>query len=605
MTSRHEQHRPGAEQDHDQNGEEQAAFRGSGGVGGNGCRGQRLGAHRLSSGVGRRLEAQHQGAESRRAAYREGFVDLGGLAVPLQDWFLSAAERGNPDSQIPTWTTGNTAEALVHGRAYFDRLVTEVESLGDGDHLFFTDWRGDPDERMRDDGPTIAELFAAAAKRGVVVKGLLWRSHLDKLAYSEEENRNLGDDVRAAGGEVLLDQRVRRGGSHHQKLVVLRHVHEPERDIAFAGGIDLCHSRRDDADHRGDPQPVTMAKAYGKHPPWHDVQLALRGPVVGALDLLFRERWTDPAPLDQFGPVSTIEDKLRHADEHADHLPPQPPDPPECGPLHIQVLRTYPAMRPPYSFAKHGERTVARGYRKAIKRARRLIYLEDQYLWSKEVAQLFAEALNGNRDLHLIAVVPRHPDVDGRFSLPPNQVGREEAIELCRMAAPERVHVFDVENHDGTPVYVHAKVCVVDDTWSSVGSDNFNRRSWTHDSELSCAVFDETRDERAPADPGGLGDGARRFPRDLRLALLREHLDTTDDENLLDPEAAVRTATAAAEALRDWHRNGRAGPRPPGRLVPHETKRLPWYQRLWAVPAYRLIYDPDGRPWRVRRAGAW
>jgi hypothetical protein len=26
-------------------------------------------------------------------------------------------------------------------------------SFGAGDYLFFTDWRGDPDEKMRDDGP--------------------------------------------------------------------------------------------------------------------------------------------------------------------------------------------------------------------------------------------------------------------------------------------------------------------------------------------------------------------------------------------------------------------------------------------------------------------
>jgi phosphatidylserine/phosphatidylglycerophosphate/cardiolipin synthase-like enzyme len=348
-----------------------------------------------------------------------------------------------------------------------------------------------------------------------------------------------------------------------------------------------------------------MAKAYGKHPPWHDVQLALHGPVVGALDLSFRERWTDPTGLDQHGPISTLTDKLRRSDTKAGHLPPQPPDPPECGPLAIQVLRTYPAMHPPYPFARLGERSVARGYTKAIKRARRLIYLEDQYLWSREVAQIFADALTRQPRLHLIAVVPRHPDVDGRFALPPNQVGREEAVELCRRAAPDRVHVFDVENHQGDPVYVHAKVCVVDDTWSSVGSDNFNRRSWTHDSELSCAVYDETRDDRAPADPAGLGDGARRFPRDLRLALLREHLDTDDDQDLLDPDALVRAVRASAEALRDWHRAGRTGPRPPGRLLPHETKPLPWHQKLWAVPMYRLVYDPDGRPWRYRRAVEW
>ena len=102
---------------------------------------------------------------------------------------------------------------------------------------------------------------------------------------------------------------------------------------------------------------------------------------------------------------------------------------------------------------------------------------------------------------------------------------------MCRRAGRDRVHVFDVENHAGTPVYVHAKVCVVDDIWASVGSDNFNRRSWTHDSELSSAVLDTTRDEREPRDPAGTGDGARAFARDLRLTLAREHLD-------LDPDGA-------------------------------------------------------------------
>ncbi|CCH17398.1 Phospholipase D/Transphosphatidylase [Micromonospora lupini str. Lupac 08] len=533
----------------------------------------------------------------------------GGLDVPLQDWFLTAQERANPVSGLPVWTTGNLAEPLIHGAAYFDRLVDEVEALTAGDHLFFTDWRGDPDQRLRPDGPTVSQLFAQAAQRGVVVKGLIWRSHLDALAYSEAENRNLSETVSAAGGEVLLDQRVRRGGSHHQKLVVLRHPGNPERDIAFAGGIDLCHSRRDDAAHGGDPQPVQMSGRYGSNPPWHDVQLALRGPVVGALDTVFRERWTDPMPLDSENPMAYARDRLRGADLRPDPLPEQPADPPECGPHQIQVLRTYPAVRPRYSFAPDGERTVARGYTKAVHRARRLIYLEDQYLWSTEVANLFAQALRENPELHLVAVVPRHPDVDGRLALPPNMVGREQALSLCERAAPDRVHVFDVENHAGTPVYVHAKVCVVDDVWASVGSDNFNRRSWTHDSELSCAVLDDTRDERTPTDPAGRGDGARTFARDLRLRLWREHLDRdpdgADDADLLDPADAVAAVTAAADALQLWYDGGQVGDRPPGRLRPHRPERLPWYTRAWASPVYRLVYDPDGRPLRARLAGTW
>jgi phosphatidylserine/phosphatidylglycerophosphate/cardiolipin synthase-like enzyme len=523
--------------------------------------------------------------------------------VQLEDWFLDAEERGNPDSSIPTWCAANTVEPLIHGKGYFARLAAEVETLSDGDHLFFTDWRGDPDELTSDDGPTVARLFADAARRGVIVKGLLWRSHWDKLAYSEEENRSLGDEIRRAGGEILLDQRVRRGGSHHQKLVVLRHPGSPEKDVAFAGGIDLCHSRRDDEHHLGDRQPIAMAAAYGKTPPWHDVQLALRGPVVGALDLTFRERWNDRTPLDQDGPISTAMDKLKHADLHPEPLPEQPPDPPAAGPLAIQTLRTYPAMHPPYGFAKRGEQSIARGYTKAIKRARRLIYLEDQYLWSAEVAVLFANALRANPSLHLIAVVPRHPDVDGKFALPPNEIGREIAIDVCRSAAPERVHIFDLENTEGTPIYVHAKVCVIDDVWCSVGSDNFNRRSWTHDSELSNAIIDETRDSRSPEDPAGLGDGARRFARELRLTLMREHVG--EDTDLIDPLDAVRAMTGAASRLREWHDRGRTGERPPGHLMRHRTDHLPWHTRVWAVPAYRVVYDPDGRPLRDRLKGRW
>jgi hypothetical protein len=123
--------------------------------------------------------------------------------VNLSDWFLTDAERGNTSSKLPTWCEGNRAQPLIHGATYFDQLATEVEALGPGDYVFFTDWRGDPDQKMRDDGPTIRDLFCHAAERGVVVKGLVWRSHLDKFAYSEEENQHLGEAIEEAGGEVL------------------------------------------------------------------------------------------------------------------------------------------------------------------------------------------------------------------------------------------------------------------------------------------------------------------------------------------------------------------------------------------------------------------
>jgi phosphatidylserine/phosphatidylglycerophosphate/cardiolipin synthase-like enzyme len=255
------------------------------------------------------------------------------------------------------------------------------------------------------------------------------------------------------------------------------------------------------------------------------------------------------------------------------------------------VLRTYPDAHFEYDFAPHGERSIARAYNKVVPLARRLIYVEDQYLWSKRVAELIARALRDNPDLHLVAIIPRYADVDGRLALPPNKIGRRQALEVCFEASPHRVHVFDVENHEGTPVYVHAKVCVIDDIWACVGSDNLNRRSWTHDSELSCAVLDS--------------DGV--FARDLRLRMMREHLDRaadgSEDGGLLDPATAVEEIVAAAEALDAWHASGREGPRPRGRLRPHKAEKLGWLTRLWAEPAYRFMYDPDGRSWRDRVRG--
>ncbi|HET9691162.1 MAG TPA: phospholipase D-like domain-containing protein, partial [Acidimicrobiales bacterium] len=254
-------------------------------------------------------------------------------------------------------------------------------------------------------------------------------------------------------------------------------------------------------------------------------------------------------------------------------------------------------------FAPAGERSIDYAYRKVLKRARRLIYLEDQYLWAPFVADLLADALNDNPELRLIAIVPRYPDKEGTARWP-SLVGRRAAIEVCRAAGGDRFAIYDVENPAGAPVYVHSKVVVVDDVWAMVGSDNLNRRSWTHDSELSCAVLDASRDHRQPVDPAGEGDGARVFARDLRLTLTAEHLERSDQlDDLIDPAGAFAAMAAHADALEQWHRGGRRGLRPPGRLRPHVPEKLPRRHRLWAVPVHRGLYDPDGRALRDRVRG--
>lgn len=510
-------------------------------------------------------------------------------------WFLSADERGNAATDVHAgagpqpWSEGNLVRPLIHGAAYFARLHEELSDLQAGDRVWFTDWRGDGDERLTPDGPEIGELLAKLARAGVEVRGLVWRSHGERVSapMSGRSNQHFSREVNDAGGEVLLDQRVRLFGCHHQKLVVIRRRDAPSRDVAFVGGIDLSHSRRDDAEHAGDPQAVDMDPRYGKRPPWHDAAIELHGPVVADVLELFAERWNDPHPLDHRTPYGMVLHRLARMPRHPQPLPETAQPPPPAGPHAVQLLRTYGVRRPPFPFAPEGERSIARAYAKAFARARSLIYIEDQYMWSSEVAAGIAGAVEENPGLNVIAVVPRYPDSDGVLGGPPKRAAQVRAIGIMRRAAPDRVGVFDLENRAGTPIYVHAKICIIDDTWFTIGSDNFNRRSWTTDSELTCAVVDT-------GTPPPLA-------HNLRLELWAEHLGLEpDDPRLRDPADGLKLWNASADALDGWHEAGQDPNRPLGHVRHHTPETVPRLQRFWAEAANRFVVDPDGRPRGMR-----
>ena len=254
-------------------------------------------------------------------------------------------------------------------------------------------------------------------------------------------------------------------------------------------------------DHQGDPQAVELDdEHYGERPPWHDLQLEVRGPAVDDVAYSFAERWNDPTPARHPQPGARRAPPVRRASRTS----PGPLGPSRRagvdGPLAVQVLRTYPARRRrAYPFAPDGERSIARAYLKAFRRARRLIYLEDQYLWSLDATRVLRDALAGKpraADRGRDPAVPRSRR--RRSPARRSRIGRERVLDALHEVGHERVAVYDLENTAGNPIYVHSKVCVVDDVWMAVGSDNLNRRSWTHDSELSCAVIDARLDEREP-----------------------------------------------------------------------------------------------------------
>ena len=558
--------------------------------------------------------------------------------MSVGEWLLSATERGNPHTRIDAgrldgaaWSEGNEVRPLVHGARYFAHLYAALTATGAGDRVYFADWRGDPDERLTDDPRSaISEVLSAAARRGVEVRGLLWRSHWRGFGFHSERSRAFGLEIDEAGGQCLRDMRVRTGGSHHQKLVVVRYAGDAGRDVAFVGGIDLCHSRRDDADHGGDPQPLPIAAAYGPTPAWHDVQVAIRGPAVHDVETTFRERWEDSTPL-TLNPGRGLSSLLQREDLTPAPLGEQWPPPPVLVGGHeiVQVLRTYPAIQPRgYDFAPDGERSIVLGNAKALARARRLVYVEDQYLWSEEVGRHFATALRENSGLRMVLVLPIVPDEDGAVTEPPQWWGRRLALAPILEAGGERVAVYGLTNAAGLPIYVHSKVCIIDDRWASVGSDNFNRRSWTSDTEAACAVVDDRATDASP-----VPDDA--FARRLRRTLVAEHLGCAEDEVPDGPAELCAAMAGAAAALDAWYAAGgpaapgrpgtrwartrlartrnrwtrrraadRAGRlldraaaegiRPPGQLRRLDLPDLTGVQRWWAPRLYASVFDPDG-----------
>src|SRR5437763_840668 len=171
-------------------------------------------------------------------------------------------------------------------------------------------------------------------------------------------DRKVGD-----GAERLVSghhrRRLRSLGSgralhcHHEKLVVV------DDRVAFVGGIDLTTLGGDRRDSRGHPARGSLG--------WHDASTRLEGPVVADVADHFALRWRE---------VTGVA------------LPPAQPPPP-AGELEVQAVRTVPEKI--YRALPRGEFRILESYVRALRSARRFVYLESQFLWSPELVEILAE----------------------------------------------------------------------------------------------------------------------------------------------------------------------------------------------------------------------
>jgi phosphatidylserine/phosphatidylglycerophosphate/cardiolipin synthase-like enzyme len=128
---------------------------------------------------------------------------------------------------------------------------------------------------------------------------------------------------------------------------------------------------------------------------------------------------------------------------------------------------------------------------RALRSAERLIYIENQFLWSPEIIEVLCDKLANppSEEFRVVVLLPVRPNNGA-------DVTRGQASELTRVDGDAgRFLACSIyarhESQDTEPVYVHSKVCVVDDQWLTLGSANLNERSLFNDSEVNVCCEDK------------------------------------------------------------------------------------------------------------------
>jgi phospholipase D1/2 len=348
-----------------------------------------------------------------------------------------------------------------------------------------------------------------------------------------------------------MDNSHPRGASHHQKLIVV------DRAIAFVGGMDVCNSRWDDRCHDADAE--LRCSGFRKYAPYHDVQSYVTGEPVDQLREWFCERWELAT-----GKPIELPDVPRKEIEIEPSFDVEAPT--------IGLTRTWPRMKDPPTAPI---REIYQLHVRAIAAAERVIYIENQYLSSDEIADALERRMRSTSDppLEIVFVLPqKSAGFKERISI---GVYQQQLLERLGKVAAETGHHLGVYyscacgKKGEVPVFIHAKVLAVDDRFLLVSSANTSNRSMGFDTELGIAW-------EAPEATESL--------RAARIDLMREHAGLTEaeaDAVLADPAGLVARlddmARSKTHKLRIHKRNV---DEKPGRIL------------SWLLPE-KTPFDPD------------
>jgi phosphatidylserine/phosphatidylglycerophosphate/cardiolipin synthase-like enzyme len=383
----------------------------------------------------------------------------------------------------PPMRSGNAVEVLIDGAQALPAIADELRQARS--HVHLTGWHFSPDFALEREGELVIlrNLLAELAER-VDVRVLAWAgAPLPLFRPSRHDVRKMRDELVAYSKiECALDAKERPLHCHHEKTIVV------DDRVAFVGGIDLTSESGDRYDHNHHPSRASVG--------WHDACARIEGPAVGDVAEHFRMRWHEV--------TGNALAEVRPS--------------PAAGKLDVQVVRTVPEHV--YSAVPRGDFSILESYMRALQAAERFIYIENQFLWSPEIEAVLSDKISN----------PPHPDFRLLLLLPskPNSGADDTRGVLGHLieadAGADRLLACTLYARSNTlrdPIYIHAKIAIVDDNWLTLGSANLNEHSLFNDTEMNIVSHDPE------------------FARQTRLRLWAEHLELPIEDVPSDPIHAI------------------------------------------------------------------
>ena len=379
--------------------------------------------------------------------------------------------------------SGNAVEVLIDGAQAFPAMVDELQRARS--HVHLTGWYFTPDFALtRDVEPLVLRNLLAELAERIDVRVLAWAgAPLPLFRPSRSDVRKTSEQLtRQTKIVCALDRHERPMHCHHEKTIVI------DDRVAFVGGIDLTSQTGDRYDTNHHPARANLG--------WHDACAKITGPAVGDVAEHFRMRWHEVAG-NELEPVEPIQD---------------------AGSITLQIARTVPERI--YKASPRGEFRLLESYLRGLSAARQFVYLENQFLWSPEIAAVLRDKLAQppTDRFRLLLVLPAKPNSGGDDTR--GVLG--ELIEAD--AGAGRILACTLYARAGAradPIYVHAKIGIVDDAWLTLGSANLNEHSLFNDTEMNLVTHDPS------------------LARETRLRLWGEHLELNRDRIPTDPIKAI------------------------------------------------------------------